>query len=216
MVEQGDDAVIDGPRPKCDQCERPSYGFFEGPNGPGPPLCVEHMSMLQNTMNRRLDHLRQRKEQLLDSMEFITGIAIPRTAPPTPIIQERPVYNTLRVTNSTIGAIVQGHVHSVEASVTVVQKSDPALAAALTSLTESVLNSKDLTEAAREEAVEQLAFISEQVAAKPEARKPGIVAATASKLGETVKVASSLYEGVKSLWPLLRSHFPGLPDLPGH
>lgn len=131
-------------------------------------------------------------------------IAIPR--PPVPPIN----YNnqTVTVTGGQVGAINFGNVDEIQVHLQAMTRNGEAgVADALAALTTAVLNNNEVDQNAKNELLEQLAFISQQASAKPEERKPGAIKAMLSAVKEGAGAITSAAGAWEALEPLLKGHF---------
>jgi hypothetical protein len=114
------------------------------------------------------------------------------------------------VSDSIVGSVNSGNVEKINVAMTNISGSgNPEFANALKELTESVLQHKDISEAQRQEIIENLAFISEQAERPGSKRKYGLLRSVLTGMKHTIGVASDLAQLWTKFEPILR-HFFGL------
>ena len=115
---------------------------------------------------------------------------------------------TVTVTGGQVGAINFGNVDEIQVHLqAMTQNGEPGLAEALAALTNAVLHTDEVDENAKNELLEQLAFVTQQASVKPEERKTGAVKAMLSAIRDgasTISAASGAWTAVE---PLLKGHF---------
>ena len=147
-------------------------------------------------------------DHLADYMEYATGVtgAIPRYGRPQPPVHTGPVtFNNIRVDRSIVGAINTGAMARLDVVMTGARNlggQGKKLAEALQNLTQAVLDSADLQAASKNEIIEDLAFIIEQVSQKgPGAKHSGPVRAIVDKINSVLGTVSNL----ATVWTALKT-----------
>jgi hypothetical protein len=112
------------------------------------------------------------------------------------------------VSGGVIGSINLGTARDIHVHLeTLTQNGDLTVADRLADLTNAVLNADDTGDAAKNELLEQIAFLTQQASIKPEERKPGMLKA----IFTTVKEGTGAISGAAAAWSsvelLLKGHF---------
>ena len=126
-------------------------------------------------------------------LESIVGLPgmLPRIQiPPLPSAPLTP--NNFKVDNSVVGSINTGNVRAIDVNLTYLHGAGNDKARdALKALTEAVLNDASISDAQKNELIDQITFLSEQTVAGAKERKPGLIKATFNALTEASRTVSS-------------------------
>ena len=118
---------------------------------------------------------------------------------PAPVVQQTgPInFQHIRVEKSTIGAINTGTIQQLDVAIGQAEGAGAgALAGAVKTLAEAFMQSKELDDARKNEALEQLTLLTEQVRLPAQQRKPGLIRAALGALKDTATTAA----GLLSVW----------------
>lgn len=103
----------------------------------------------------------------------------------------------VNVNNSVVGNISTEEVGNIQVSLNKINASgDAETATKLHEITSAILSSQEIDITKKNEILEQISLLSEQVALPPQNRKKGIIKAAASAIKETIATISS----VASAW----------------
>jgi hypothetical protein len=143
-----------------------------------------------------------------DQMDEISGL--PRTGArmQVPPIPTGPVIlNNFKVDNSVVGSINTGNVKTIDVNLTYLHSvGNDKARDALKALTEAILGDTSMTDAQKNELVEQVAFLSDQAIAGPN-RKPGLIKTTFCALTQAAGTVSAMTGAWQSAEPILKSLF---------
>jgi len=192
--------------PTCGQCGKPAVVKLDDQ-----PVCVDcNYKFQQSQWMQFAQHaamINMLDQEIADSVgmpHLANPIAIP-SAPVPPIY-----YNNQAVTvqGGTVGSINFGNVHEIQVNLqAVTQNGEAGIADALAQLTSAVLNSNEASDTAKNDLLEQLAFLSSQAAAPEAERKPGMM----KSVFNAVKDGAAAIGGVAEAWgavePLLTGYF---------
>ena len=186
---------------KCRNCAK-SAVYLVGEEGQQLALCLDCYIRLRDLELRELDVLERESNFLIGHMEAISGVhgVLPRYPERRMVVQSGAItLNNIHVTNSEIGVLNTGHVQTIDSTLTVLKsEGHNALAAALQKLSEAVIRTGDLTNNQKNDALELIGAMSEEVIAPPPKRKLAVVKAmlaqTASTLAGVASVASAFEE----------------------
>lgn len=191
----------------CGQCGKPAVQQIGDV-----PLCVECLLKYQQAEQIKFNRLASRMNYLLGSMEDAVGLPglYTRYEIPRPLIHHGPVtLNNIKVNESVVGAINTGDVKNIDVVIDYVRNAgNKKLEAALKNFTQAMLDEKAINDEARRSLLEQISFISSQIALPKEQRSPGIVKAVLGAIKNAVSTIAPLISLWEKLSPLLNSIFP--------
>ncbi len=177
---------------RCSQCGKPAMFEVEG----GHRLCLECWTKLQAAFQANLQALHQEKEALLDEFEFISGVPM-RRPQPNPIITGPVHLSNIRIDRSTVGVVNTGQIGQIDAGITMIKdQMNPELASLVAQFTQSVLQEKALAVEHRNEILDLLQALSQQLATPKEQRKTGLLKAVLSGVKDLIATAA----GLATLW----------------
>lgn len=191
-------------RPPCGNCGKPAFVLLDDF-----PVCIDckykveqgrWMEFVQNAT--MLNHA----EAELSSMMGMPSnqIAIPNT--PIPPINYN--HQAVTVTGGTVGVVNMGNVAEIQVNLqALTQNGSPDLVEPLKLLTEAILQAQDADDARKNEFLEQVAALTEQAKAKPEARKTGTIKALFGAVKEGASAVASVAGAWAAVEPLLAGHF---------
>jgi len=107
---------------------------------------------------------------------------------------DQPLTIQINISGGQVGVVNAGTIHTIEQNLSTVNEAGgKELVEAIKTLTEAVIGSKDLNEGQRNEALENLEFLSSQAALPAENRsKSGVVSAIVGRLREVFSTAKDL------------------------
>lgn len=193
-------------RPGCAQCGRPAIVAVDDL-----PLCVDCHYKFQQTQYMQFAQTITMLNHASNEMALISGmphlnnqVAIP--PPPVPPIH----YNnqSISVSGGQVGAINFGSVNDIQVELrTVVETAGPQMADALADLTNAILGDAAADVAAKNDLLDQIAFLTKQAAAAPSERKPGLLKSVIGGVQQGVAMIGSAADAWSKVEPLLRGHF---------
>jgi hypothetical protein len=188
--------------PRCDNCTKEAIHGY--PNGM--KLCLDCSLRQQNAAAQQIKLLMQLQEGARADMDDMLGL--PRRQPAPVVVQRGPMtFNNISVNKSVVGAINTGNVQSIDVAIRdIKQKGTPAaaeMAKALKEFTEATLQATDLEQTAKNDLVEQVAFLTDQLRTKSADRKTGMVSRTLTTIGTAASTSNALV----ALWPHLHHLF---------
>jgi hypothetical protein len=195
---------------RCNQCPRPAIYQVSDQRI---PLCLDcyhkfqtinHMQFLQNAAMMN---------QALDDMDEISGIAsgggrIPVAEMAKAMQKKAPVYNNIRIHNSTVGVLNTGDLARIDAVITLTKDTDvEAVGDKLRALTQAVIDSAELAAESRKEIVDLLQSLSEQVIGSQSQRKPSVIFALMKAIEERAKGVAAISQAATLLGEAIRQIF---------
>jgi hypothetical protein len=191
----------------CTQCGlKPPIVQREG----GHLLCVDcnlkfvqAFQIQQHESAKSINHLLEMAEARVG----LTGV-LPRIQTSEPIIHSGDLtFNNISVEGSVVGAINTGELHKLDLAMTDISASGNAqLARYLQALTQAVVNSRDIADDNKNEAVEILSYLSSQAILPKDQRQTSLGKTVLSKLETLLNTSASL----ATLLNLVLPHLTGL------
>lgn len=195
---------------KCFQCSNPAM-YQVGKQSI--PLCLDCYFKYSQIQQREVENNERMLNYLSDQMAASVGM--PPMGPrfptrPQPVVVAGAKLNNIHVSNSIVGTINTGSIGTVDQSISaLVQVGEPALAEALKSLSEAVLQSGDLTRNQRNEVIEALSVIAKEAATPREARQNTVAQSMLEKAMKITALANDISDVCKKWWPVLVTAFSG-------
>lgn len=194
---------------KCSQCDKPSIGVY-GAN----PLCLDCLERMSNIVHQQNE---QRHREMLYNMQLANAaeqdlneaLGFSSSKPKFDLSAfqgaKNVKINSFNVSNSVVGAISTEEVGSIQVSLrNATARGEGAAAEKLHEFTGQVLASPDLSVGTKNELLEQISLLSEQIAAPKENRKAGLMKAAMAAIGSTAETVSS----VASAWSKVKDLLP--------
>lgn len=194
--------------PQCSQCTRPAlYGIGDPPV----PLCLHCWALHSSVIQQEVAMHERAAERALDDMEMVTGVRLPRRRPqpqPAPVIIQGGTFHNINIRGSNVGVVNTGDLQQVDTAVTVIGAAgDEEAASAIKSLTEAVLRSAELNDAAKREAVELLAVISAEATQQAGIRRAAVARPLIGRLRELIGVTADVATVAQAAMPAILAAF---------
>jgi hypothetical protein len=193
---------------KCYQCETPAMYEVGEQNI---PLCLNCYFKLAQVQQQQVEHHERMMNYLSDEMSATVGLPPigPRFPPrPRPVVIAGAKLHNINVSNSVIGTLNTGSIGTVDQSITaLVQCGEPALAEAVKTLSEAILQSGDLSRNQKNELVESLSVISKEAATPKESRQNTVALALLEKAMKVTALANDITDVCQKWWPVLLAAF---------
>lgn len=191
---------------KCSQCGKLAALKYDDLN-----LCVEHYLMMEQAKYLQLSMMAAYQNMLADELDAGAGYLIRHARiqiPRPPFIGNKLTLNNINISGSTVGSINFGTIKNLDASITVMQShGEKELAAAITELTQAVVDSKELDDVNRKEIAEQLEFLVAQATAEPQNRSTGLVKSILAGIRDPISVSAGLLAIWDKVEPLFHAAF---------
>lgn len=170
-------------------------------------LCVDCHHKWQVTQTMIMQQHAIMMNLALEEMDAVTGFIGPSYRMRVPELPRPSVTaNTVNVSNSTVGAINQGTVKDIIVHMKTLHDAGKVDAEhAFRALAKAIIEAQSLDATAKNEALEQVEYLSGQAAAEPAARKPGMIRAAMQALGAALGAAADL----AALWEQVGSTIKG-------
>jgi len=186
---------------KCSQCDKPAVMGS---------LCVDHYLRLQQAVYLQFSMVAAHFNVIEEQISAGTGGLMPPKRiiiPPPPSFGDNYIFNNINVTESNIGAINTGTAANIDASITIMQnQGNNDLAAAITELTQAIIDSKEIEQSTKNEIAEQLQFLVAQSTAEPESRSLGLVKGVLTGIRNTISGAAGLLAIWDKVEPLIKMY----------
>ncbi|CAD7779676.1 hypothetical protein DMNBHIDG_02147 [Candidatus Methanoperedenaceae archaeon GB37] len=112
--------------------------------------------------------------------------------------------NNINIQNSNVGAINTGNVESIDVSLTFLKEQrNEEIAELIKILTKEIIKNKDIVENQKNEILEQLAFITEQLSIPKEQRKTSILKTIFATIFTSISGFSNLLEILEKVKKLI-------------
>lgn len=177
------------------------------------PLCLDCYFKFSQLQQQQIENNERMINYLSDAMAAQVGL--PPMGPqfsqrPRPVNVGGVKLNNISVSNSVIGTINTGSIGSVDQSISaLVQLGEPALAEAIKSLSEAILQSGDLTRSQQNELVEILSVLAREAATPKERRRGAVVQTLLDKAMKITSLANDITDVCQKWWPVLLAAFGG-------
>lgn len=189
---------------KCSQCN--NTAIYQTAIG---LLCLNCAYKLQQMQQNELANQERMINWLMDEIDMITGIPLnsprfPERKPP--VIQAAPVtLHSISIDRSVVGNVNTGYIQQLEVSMSSVTQTNNDGADKVKEFAEAVLKENKLSKEHKEEIVQQLSFLVQQLRLEDSKRNKGVIKAVVSGIGALINTSASLltlWEPVKNLFGL--------------
>jgi hypothetical protein len=156
---------------QCSQCGRPAIVAFSGHD-----LCIEHYRMLQETYQAQLRMAAANLNYATAQIEAAVGMPglLPRYQIPSS--PSNLTLTNITVSGGNVGVINTGTIQRLDSSITVMREhGNDDLARAIKELTNAVIASQEVSDAAKNEIIQQLDFLADQVMSDAGSRPMGVI-----------------------------------------
>lgn len=201
------------PHRSCSQCGRPAVCSINGH-----PLCVDHYAKLQEAKQIEFARNAAMLNFALRSFHHESGLGDLMPPPPQLAIPQPMAYvgqntfHNIHVEGSTVGAINTGHAMALDARVSVFKETGHSdLGEQLKSLTQAVIDAKDVAVETKNEIIELLSFVSAEVLKPQPQRSHPLGKAALSMLDKLLAVSSNLATLWGSLGPVFSKYLSYMP-----
>lgn len=188
----------------CSQCGKPAVTALGGQ-----PLCVHcwYTVEVAKTLAFRLSAIGMNFAAA--QMDSVTGLGTITPRIQVPDLPKGPmILHNIKIDNSVVGAINTGNVQAIDVSLTYLENAgNNKVKDALKALTQAILDDSSITDAQKNELIEQVAFLSEQTVVAAKDRKPGVIKATLSAITQAANTITALGAAWQTAEPMLRSLF---------
>ena len=165
-------------RLKCVNCEKPAV-WHMGPKEYGILLCLDHAKIAQDIQSQQNEICERQINMLEGHMYDIVGLPRPTLAYPerkAPVVIHQPkIDNSIHIDRSVVGSVNTGTIQNLEVSMSHINSSNPELAQSFKSFKEAVAKEQGLKPEQKEEILEQLSALSQEMELPQEKRRPGII-----------------------------------------
>lgn len=185
----------------CVQCGRPGVAAVGIEGGHYLNVCLDHLHQHEEIRLRKLQMYQDLAEKAEDDIADTMGV--PRKQRPPRIPAPRVNVHQVHIHGDNLGVVNTGTVGNIANNLTLINGHDAALAGQLKALTEAIIASSILNPTQKQEAVDLLNEVAEDVAKPPQQRR----SRTAMKmivtgLGQVLSSAADLY----TLWTAIGPH----------
>ncbi len=193
---------------KCYQCNTPAM-YRVGDRQI--PLCLDCNLKFSQIQQQQIENNERMMNYLSDEMSAIVGlppIGARFPSRPQPVILGGVKLHNISVNNSVVGTINTGSIGTVDQSITaLIHTGEPQLAEAVKALSESILQSGDLTRNQKNELIESLSVIAKEATAPHEARRSTVALSLLEKARKVTELARDIADACQKWWPILEGAF---------
>ncbi|PNU04591.1 hypothetical protein A8V01_19475 [Novosphingobium guangzhouense] len=172
------------------------------------PFCLNCYSQYKQLQH--MDFAQNLAMLNIANQDFADVLGMPHLAKPVQIPPAPFHYNynqSVTITDSTVGSVNLGTAKDIQVAIkTMEQNGEPGLGEALSGLLKAVVAAPDATSAQKNELLEQIEALTQQVNAKPEERKAGIIKPMFAALKEGAAAISGVAGAWTAVEPLLAGH----------
>lgn len=196
---------------RCHQCSRPALYQITDQEIPLCLICFERWQSIQNIQFLQNAAM---MNQSLDDMDEISGISSSGGRIPVSEIaramQRKQTYNNINITNSQVGVVNTGDLAKIDAAITITTGSDTAIIGQkLKALTQAVVDANEMNAAAKNEMVELLQSLSDQIVG---GRRRSVIVSLLKSIEDRAKGINAIVQLAASLKSAILALFGG--DIP--
>lgn len=174
-------------------------------------LCLDCYFKYSQVTQQEVENNERMMNYASDQISAVAGLPPmgPRFPPrPRPVVVAGAKLNNIHVNNSVVGTINTGSIGTVDQSITALsQTGQPALAEAVKSLSEAIIQSGDLTSNQKNELIESLSVLSKEAVAPPDARRTTVALSLLEKATHITSSANDITDVCQKWWPVLAAAF---------
>lgn len=190
---------------KCSQCGKPAM-YHMGPH----PLCLQCYERATSIYLQQQNQLAAFINYLHDQMDEISGIqSYSRIRTTQPVLHQGDIsYNAINVDRSIIGTINTGKIETLNQTMQNINNHvSPDVAKVLSLFAETMLKSQELSSTEKEDMLEELSFLSEQILTEKSQQKPGIIKRIIDSIQNKVQTIGTLNSIWNTISPVLKGIF---------
>lgn len=193
---------------KCNQCERPALYRMSDNTA----LCLDcNFKVSQIRYSEFLINAAM-MNQTMDDMEMAVGMQMSNERIPVAELakaaQGKTVHNNIQIDRSSVGVINTGDVEKINAAITLTKETDAEeIGLKLKSLTQTVLDSNEFNNTSKNELIDLIQSLSEQIIGSHGGRKKSVALSLLNGIEERVKNVSSAWKIFKEMIPLVKEIF---------
>ena len=190
---------------QCTQCPKPAFYNYGGAN-----LCLDCLSKLKQIEKQDFIERAIMMNYLSDSMDETSGIpSYSRIQiPQTMLHQDKSIRNFIQIDKSIVGSVNTGVIGNLNQTMeNIANNINEDLANQLSEFIKQAIESNEIEENKKEELLEKLAFLSEQIVTSPEKRKPSLIKNVISSVKDIVTSAVALEQLWQKIEPIITTLF---------
>jgi len=190
--------------PKCNGCNKQFDLVFQYDDS-GASLCIDCRTKHEQTNEMIVRRLERHANYLHDRSDSVFGVRTGGryTPPPSPININGATMNNLNFSNANIGAVNTGYIKDLVISMSkvAVNNNDQA-AQTIKTFTDTLLKTKEIEKEEKEQIIQQLSFLSEQLVLAHDKRNEPVIRTVLQDIANIVQIATGVaaaFTGVSSL-----------------
>lgn len=190
---------------KCSQCDNQAMYQVKGHY-----LCLHCYEKLMRIHQQQQAQLASMINYLYDQVDEITGIpTTPRLRVSQPVVHKGNItQNLINIDRSIIGTVNTGKIDSLNQSMNNINNQvNPDIAKILAQFTEAMLRSQEINESTKEQLLEEIAFLSEQILVNKSLQKKSMLKRVLDSIKDKLSTAAALLTVWDKLYPILKTYF---------
>ncbi|OGY31501.1 MAG: hypothetical protein A2805_01585 [Candidatus Andersenbacteria bacterium RIFCSPHIGHO2_01_FULL_46_36] len=170
------------------------------------PLCLQCWALLQGTVQKQSDALREEMNYIHDSIDSMFGISTGARYPlKRSILVAGSTVNHIAINDSQIGILNTSNIQNLDQTIdTLYSVSQIELAENIKKFSEAILSEQGLSKEQQSEVLESLDVITKELFQKSENRKKTVIKTLMSGISETISVTANSLTIWQILQPLLQ------------
>lgn len=174
------------------------------------PLCLSCNALMQQTIERNVQMLREEMNHSMDSIDSMFGVRVGARYPvkrSVIVAGGTTTNNHISISGGQIGVINTGDIQSLNQNISnLYAASATDLANNVKNFSQAVIKDEKLNNGQKAEIIEGLDFVTKEVFKKPEHRKTNIVKLLIEKISSTTQFAANALTIWQILLPLLEKY----------
>ncbi len=175
------------------------------------PLCLSCHALMQQTIQRNVDMLREEMNHSMDSIDSMFGIS---TGARYPV--KRPVLvsggtvnnNHIAITNSQVGVLNTGNIQNLNQTINnLYSVSQKDLADNIKNFSQAIISEAKLDDSQKSEVLESLDIITKELFQKPENRKKSVAKVLMGQIAGIAGFTADALAIWQVLYPMLQKFF---------
>lgn len=170
-------------------------------------MCLNCYSKFQAVNESQQRGLERMMNYLMDEAAWAAGIPMPNAPrfpePKPPVYMQNPTVNSLQIQNSVVGAVNQGYVESMNASLSQISQVNESEAKVVKMFADMLIQSQEIDKQEKDAILQQLSFLTAQLSIKKEERPRAVIDA----MLETITKALTAGGLLMTLWVKIKGMF---------
>lgn len=173
------------------------------------PLCLSCNALMQQTIEKNVQMLREEMNHSMDSIDSMFGIPTGARYPTKrPVLVSSNTVNHIAINNSQVGVLNTGNIQNLNQTIdSLYSASQKDLAENIKKFSEVIIAEAKLNDAQKSEVLESLDIITKELFQKPESRKKSVVKVLMGQIAGITGFAADALAVWQVLHPMLQKFF---------